>query len=260
VDILLLGQLASTFALGLYNVAYKPTNMLVHFGSTVAVALFPLMAQAPQKGMPVAFERAMRGMGIAGPAVALALSGLAGALVQVLYGSEFAAAAPILVVLAWAAAENWLYAPLGFALQARGRERWWLASLAGGLLLNVAGNFWAIPRWGAVGAAVVTLVSEAALLALGSVLVGRLLGILPSLKPVVIILGATMMGSLTLWALQPGGIMLATVAALVVYGGILILFRVVTAEDVTIVLGWFRGGSEAKLEISGLKHRAPEQV
>ena len=44
-DILLLGQMASTVALGLYNVAYKPTNMVVYFGTTIAGPLFPLMAR-----------------------------------------------------------------------------------------------------------------------------------------------------------------------------------------------------------------------
>lgn len=240
-DILLLGQLATTVALGLYNVAYKPTNLAVYFGATVAGTLFPLMAQAAGGEPPVGFHRAVRGLGAAAPAMALAFSGLAGPLLRVLYGAEFTAAAPILILLAWAAAANWLYAPLGVALQARGQERWWLASLAGALVVNAAGNLWAIPRWGAFGAAAATLASEVVLLGFGAVLVGRELGILPSCRPVLVGLGATAAGGAVLWwALEAVGPAPATLAALTVYGGLLILFRIVTSEDAAMVMGWVR--------------------
>jgi O-antigen/teichoic acid export membrane protein len=239
-DILLLGQMATTVALGLYSVAYKPTNMLVYFGSTVAVALFPLLAQPPRPGTMVPFQRAMRGLGAAGPAMALILSGLAGPLLQSLYGSEYVSAAPIFVVLAWSAAVNWLYTPLGIALQARGQERWWLASLLCGLLLNAGGNFWAIPRWGALGAAAATLASEVLLLVLGAVLAGKTLGMLPPLRPVLVGLNASIMGGGALWLLYGGGVWLATLAALLVYGAILVVFRVVSAADGALVISWVR--------------------
>jgi O-antigen/teichoic acid export membrane protein len=239
-DVLLLGQMATTVALGLYNVAYKPTNLAVYFGATVAGTLFPLMVQAPGTEAPATFRRAMRGLGAAAPAMALAFSGLAGPLLRVLYGVEFAGATPILILLAWSAAANWLYAPLGVALQARGQERWWLASLAGGLALNAAANLWAIPRLGAFGAAAATLASEVALLGFGAVLVRRKLGILPSLRAVLVGLGATAAGGAVLWVLGAVGAVPATLAALIVYGGLLSLFRVVTAEDAVRVIGWVR--------------------
>lgn len=239
-DVLLLGQMASTVALGLYNVAYKPTNLAVYFGGTVAGALFPLLAQARETGTPLAFHRAMRALGAAGPAMALALSGLAHPLLYVLYGAEFVAAAPILTLLAWSAAANWLYAPLGVAVQASGQERWWLLSLAGALALNAIGNLWAIPRWGALGAAGATLASEVALLGVGVLLVERKLGILPSFRPVLVGLGATAAGAATLWLLGALGPVAATLAALTVYGGLLIFFRIVTIADAASVIGWVR--------------------
>ncbi len=239
-DVLLLGQLSSTAALGLYNVAYKPINLAVYFGGTMAGPLFPLMAQSRERGAPVAFSRAMRGLGVAAPAMALAVSGLANPLLRVLYGMEFTPAAPILVVLAWSAAVNWLYAPLGVALQARGQERWWLSILVGGLVVNTGANLWAIPRWGAVGAATATLASEIALLGLGALLVARKLDILPSLRPLLVGLGATAVGGGVLWGLHASGAVPSTVAALILYCGLLICFRIVTVEDATTVWRWMR--------------------
>lgn len=239
-DILLLGQLASTRALGLYSVAYKPTNMLVFLGSTLAAPVFPLMVQASPGEAPAPFHRALRGLGLAGPGMALALTGLAGPLLHGLYGPEYVSAAPLLAILAWSAAANWLYAPLGMALQARRQERAWLVCLGGALALNATGNLWAIPRWGALGAAATTLASEVVLLALGAALVGGRLGLLPPLRPIMVGLGATALGLAALWLVGAGGALPATVTALAAYGGLLILLRGITAEDAATLIGWVR--------------------
>jgi O-antigen/teichoic acid export membrane protein len=237
-DLLLLGQMASSRAVGLYSVAYKAPNLLTYVGSTVAGPLFPLMAQTGPTETPVAFARAVRALGITGPAVALALGGLAAPILQALYGPGYESAAPLLVVLAWSAAANWLYAPLAAALQARRRERAWLAGLIGALLLNAAANLWMIPRWGATGAAWATLLSEAALVAVGATLAAWRLRILPPLRPVLGGLVATVAGSVALWL--SGGGPLGTALALGAYVIPLLLLRVVTLADGSVVLGWIR--------------------
>ena len=125
-------------------------------------------------------------------------------------------------------------------LQARGYERRWLAILICGLALNFGGNLWAIPRWGALGAATATLASEVVLLVLTAVLAGKTLGMFFPLKPVVVGLSATVTGGLAMWLLQDGGPWLATLAALLVYGAILVVFRVVNAADGAMLISWVR--------------------
>jgi O-antigen/teichoic acid export membrane protein len=237
-DVLLLGQLASSRAVGLYSVAYKAPNLLTYLGSTVAGPLFPLMAQTGATENPVAFQRAVRALGVMGPAVALALSGLAAPILGLLYGAEYEAAAPLLVLLAWSAAANWLYAPIAVALQARRCEGWWLAGLIAALAVNAAGNLWMIPRWGALGAAAATLASELVLVAIGTGLLAARLRILPAWRGTAGGLAATVAGCAALWL--GGGGLAGTAAALVAYVVPLLLLRVVTAEDGRLVLGWIR--------------------
>ena len=236
-DVLLLGQLASSRAVGLYSVAYKAPNLLTYVGSTVAGPLFPLMAQTGTTENPVAFQRALRALGVTGPAVALALSGLAAPILGLLYGSEYEAAAPLLVLLVWSAAANWLYAPLAVALQARRCEGWWLAGLIAALAVNAAGNLWMIPRWGALGAAAATLVSELVLVAIGTGLLAARLRILPAWRAAAGGLAAAA-GCVALWL--GGGGPAGTAVALAAYVVPLLLLRVVTAEDGRLVLGWIR--------------------
>ena len=237
-DVLLLGQLASSRAVGLYSVAYKAPNLLTYVGSTVAGPLFPLMAQTGTTENPVAFQRALRALGVTGPAVALALSGLAAPILGLLYGSEYEAAAPLLVLLVWSAAANWLYAPLAVALQARRCEGWWLAGLIAALAVNAAGNLWMIPRWGALGAAAATLVSELVLVAIGTGLLAARLRILPAWRAAAGGLAAAAAGCVALWL--GGGGPAGTAVALAAYVVPLLLLRVVTAEDGRLVLGWIR--------------------
>ena len=187
----------------------------------------------------MAFQCAVRALGVMGPAVALALSGLAAPILRILYGAEYEAAAPVLALLAWSAAANWLYAPLAVALQARRCEGWWLASLIAALAVNAAGNFWMIPRWGAFGAAAATLVSELSLVAIGASLLAARLRIRPTWRATAGGLAATAAGGCRApgWG---GGGPAGTAVALVVYVVPLLLLRVVTVEDGRLVLGWIR--------------------
>ncbi len=239
-DIVLLGQLASPAAVGLYSVAYKPINMMVNLGATASGTLFPFIVQAEGTEGEERLSRITRLFAVVAPGIALAFTGLSRPLIELLYGAAYVEAAPLLTVLAWSAVAYWLYAPVGIALQAKGFERGWLVVLAGGLALNAAGNFWMIPRWGPMGAAVTMLVSEAALACMGAWLAMRTWRVTPSLAALSGIAGSAAAGCLALWILQPAGAAAATLVALGVYGGLLLLCRIVTAEDMTKVIGRFR--------------------
>jgi O-antigen/teichoic acid export membrane protein len=241
-DMVLLGQLTTAREVGLYGAAYKPVTMATYFGTTVAGALFPLMARPSTGAPPVAFERAVRALAILGPAAALALSGLAGVLLAALYGAEFAAAAPALTILAWSVAANWLYAPLSIALQAGGRERRWLGVLVVGVALNAIVNVVAIPRWGAAGAALATLVSEALLVGLCIVAARALALRLPG-RVLAGALAAAAVGAAVLWSAAPLGPVASTAAALAAYGAVVALLRLVGSDDVERVLGWMRAAA-----------------
>ena len=81
-----------------------------------------------------------------------------------LFGQKFAGAAMVLRLLALALAPLALDMLVNNVLVAIGRQRYALYYAAAALALNVAGNAYAVPRYGAVGSAVVALGSYAWLL------------------------------------------------------------------------------------------------
>jgi len=126
------------------------------------------------------------------------------------------------------------------ALQALAGVHGWLVILGGGLVVNRLGNLWGIPRWGAVGAAMATLISELALLGFATVLILRELSSLPSFRPALGGLAATAAGVFVLLVLKESGPIPATLGALVVYCGLLVFFRIITGGDIAMVLEWIR--------------------
>jgi O-antigen/teichoic acid export membrane protein len=231
VDVIVLGQMASTYSLGLYNVAYKPVNMLTSLGNTLASPIFPLMAQVRTPGTPEAVTWVMRGLLAIGPGIAIASTGLASPIIRSLYGSEYASAGPIFSVLAWSAVANWLYGPASMILQARNHERCWTMWIAVGLVLNTAVNLLLIPSWGGLGAALATLISEAVLLLAGTILMWRRMGIRPDAQPLLACFGSTAASLGTLWGLWGWGSVPATSVAFAVYWVVAFLLRLVTPGD-----------------------------
>ena len=155
----------------------------------------------------------------------------------------------MLTLLAWSAAANWLYAPCGIALQARGKEHVWMRALAGAFLLNVLLNLWAIPRWGGVGAAVSTLICEIGLLMAGAFMMARYLGPVLSKATVMASCGATILGLAVWLGLKPWGDLGATAAAGLVYVAVLWLLRVATTADIAKLVGRFRETVQGQVRV-----------
>lgn len=230
-DLLLLSQFVPGSVLGLYSAAYKPITMLTHFGASAAGTLFPYMVDELRAGTSGTFHRVMKVFAVMAPAVALIFSGLAAWMLDALYGAAFKDAAPMLAILAWSAAANWLYVPLCTTLQAKHKEYAWLRGLSLALLVNVMVNLAVIPLWSGMGAAIATLVSEILLLVIGAWLVMKELGYRPPARMIVCIALAAGAGALTLWQSSHWGPIAATGCALTVYVCLLRATRTIGWQD-----------------------------
>ena len=98
-------------------------------------------------------------MGWAGILLATFTSLASGWLVQLVYGSAFAAAAPVLAVQAWMAAFVFFGVARGRWLMARHQQADSMYVDLVAIAINVAMNLLLIPRYGAFGAAVASLVT-----------------------------------------------------------------------------------------------------
>jgi O-antigen/teichoic acid export membrane protein len=162
-DSIMLSKLDGFDAVALYGVAYKFVD-LAHFAATaVTTALLPLLVQACPDRMDEFAAVLRRGttlLAILAGGVLACFLPVAGPLIATLYGTHYAPAAHAARVVVLGCAISYLTSIALIALIAAGRHRRYPLIAAAGLVLNVGVNLTTIPRYGYVGAAYATLLTD----------------------------------------------------------------------------------------------------
>lgn len=162
IDQVMLGAMATQTEVGLYAAAVRISEVWYFVPTAIVSSVFPGLV-ALRSSDPEQFEQKLQQLynllAFLGYAVALPVTFLAPWLVQLLFGSAYQAAAPLLSVLIWAG----LFANLSVVRNSHfialdwGRSLLWATSL--GAAANVLLNLLLIPRYGALGAAIATCLS-----------------------------------------------------------------------------------------------------
>lgn len=163
VDVIMLSQLSTLAAVATYSVAYKfvdLVNMVPWAASTAALPV--LVRHWPDERQ--AFERVAlqicRLLAALGGLIAAGFIVLADDVVPLLYGSEYQSAASAAKVVVGSQCISFAAACGLLILIAAGSHRRFPIIATGGLLVNVAINLVAIPRYSYMGAAWATLVTD----------------------------------------------------------------------------------------------------
>jgi len=164
IDVVLITKLLGYTQTGFYTAAYKFYDLIAFFPAVVSHSLYPvfstLMAQNKLQDVRNALERYLRLM------TALALPMATGAmllsvpLIKILAGEEFVPAAKVLAVLVWAPAILFVYIVVNSLVISQLTK---FATFITGVnvIINIVGNLVLLPRIGIMGAAIMTIVSEA---------------------------------------------------------------------------------------------------
>ncbi len=162
IDQVMLRAMAGEEEAGIYAAAVRLSEAVYFLPVATVMALLPAWSRAREAGGAGA-ERATQGMYDLLTALAFCFAApvtcLSGWLVTLAFGAEFAPAAPVLAIHAWAAifvfqgvvrSQEWVLEDL---------NRWTLWTTLAGAAANVGLNWLWIPGFGAAGAAAATLVS-----------------------------------------------------------------------------------------------------
>jgi O-antigen/teichoic acid export membrane protein len=164
-DTLLLSKMASPRAVGYYGVAYSFTTFFVAIPTLLMTSLLPLIARGTPSELSSIVRRSAQMMATVGVLVATGTAIFASPAIRLLSDQRYLAAATPLRILAVACVLIFLNAVLGYAAVARDQHHRIVYVSVAGLVLNVATNVIAIPRYGINGAATATLLSEVVTLA-----------------------------------------------------------------------------------------------
>jgi O-antigen/teichoic acid export membrane protein len=240
-DQILVFELAGSHEAGLYGAAYRLLDQVQFIPISVMTTLFPLIATA----YAVRLDRVRNLLQASGEYLSMAsLPILAFTIVAaepimvLLFGPQFAAAAPALPILAGAFVSisfGYLVGNMVVILELQHR----FAVYAGiGLVLNATLNVLLIPSYGFLAAAWVTLLTEVTVMSLSARSVLKALRMRPRLGRLMRTLAAASVMGIVTWLARIAGVPLAglaAVAALVYCLGLLTL-RVLTLEEIRSVL------------------------
>lgn len=163
IDMVMLEWMRTPREVGLYAAAYRFLDLAIVLTAALTAPLFTrLSAMAPRdpSGVRAILEEAWTPLLALGLPVVVGLACVAEPLTVALFGAPFADAGPLLAILIWGGLPILLIALPNHALIAADRV-WPLAGVYGlSVLVNVAANLVLIPRWGASGASIATVLCE----------------------------------------------------------------------------------------------------
>lgn len=224
VDMVMLEWLAAPGELGRYAAAYRFLDAVIALAASLGGPLFPRLSSvaldAPGEARRL-LEAGWRPLLALGLPLTVGTLVVAGDLVALLFGAEFAGAAPLLRLLILGTLPLFWVNVANHALIAADRVWALVGVYALSAAVNVAGNLVLVPRWGAAGSAAATVVCEW----LNLVLVVRLLrgafGVRLTAAGLWRYPVATAVMLLAVWAAHPLGVAPAIGLAAAAYAGAL---------------------------------------
>jgi len=162
VDVVMLKEMVGNREAGIYAVATSLSEVWYFLPVVIVASLSPVIIKSRDTN-PDLYIRRLRKLYFfmvwLAVGVALPLSMVSSWLVGILYGQEFGEAAPVLTIHLWAGIAVFLGVASSQYLLAEQLQKISFYRTLIGLLCNIVLNMVLIPRWGAMGAAIATVVS-----------------------------------------------------------------------------------------------------
>ncbi len=160
IDMLMLGVMTGPDQVGLYSASYRILSQVLMTYYLLTNVLYPQLArQTVAERVRMLRPRILLALFASGSAVAALVAVIRGPALTILFGHVFLKAAPLLLVLACAIPLDFLVTYLNSAYIAWSMERKVLVCAVVAAASNVVLNWIGIPRYGAMAAAVNTVIS-----------------------------------------------------------------------------------------------------
>jgi PST family polysaccharide transporter len=162
VDIVMLGKMSGDRSAGIYSAATRLSEGVYFIATIIVSSVVPMLLRARARGSGqylLGLFRLYILMVRISLAIAMPLAVASPFLIQLLFGADFSEASTVLRVHIWASIAVFLGVASSQYLTNEGLQKLSLYRTLIGLLINILLNLFLIPAYGAVGAAIATLIS-----------------------------------------------------------------------------------------------------
>lgn len=163
IDQIMLGQMIGDEAVGIYSAAARISEVWYFIPMAIVASVFPAILEAKKRSEAEYYARLQKLYDLmvwVSVSVALPMTFLATPLVMLLFGETYAAAGTVLAIHIWASIFVFLGVASGKWFLTENRQLLSLQRTVLGAIANIALNLWLIPLYGAVGAAIATVISQ----------------------------------------------------------------------------------------------------
>lgn len=260
VDVWILKPFSGAEAIGLYGTAYKYIDGLNVIPAYFTMAIFPLMsrlARDSREAMARAYILALRLLLMISLPIAVLTTFIARPLILILGGEEFLPGSALaLQILIWSIPVGFINSVTQYVLIAVDQQRFLTRAFVIGVAFNLIANLIFVPRYSYLAAAVITILSEFALLIPFYYAVRRHVTRVP--WPEVIwrpAVAAGVMG-ISLWLGSRWTLPGAVVLSAAIYGGVLVTLGTFRQPDMAAVLQQLPGGWRPSSYANGAAKKA----
>jgi O-antigen/teichoic acid export membrane protein len=162
IDQVMLGNMMGSEELGNYSVAVQISEVWSFIPVVICSSAFPAIARAEISSEELFYahmQRLYNLIAFYAYTVAVPVTFFSKTIIQVLFSSSYADAAPLLSILVWTGLFTSLGAARNVLIIAKNWTRVNLVSIALGCVLNILLNSFLIPEYGAMGAVIATFIS-----------------------------------------------------------------------------------------------------
>ena len=164
IDQVMLGNMASTEAVGNYAAAIKFSEVWYFFPTAICASVFPTIIRAKQRSLEEYYDKLQQLydlMAAMSLTIAIVMTLASDTLVNFLLGTEYTEAGRILAWHIWAGPFVFLGVARSQWLMAENLTKLSFATTSLGAIVNVILNLWLIPLYSGTGAAIATVISYA---------------------------------------------------------------------------------------------------
>ena len=239
IDMVMLTNMVGNYATGIYNATYKLISVLTLFYSVYGAVIFPVMSKFfknDKRLLIISYEKSIKYLMLLMIPLAVGTVFYSLDILQLFYGHEYDAAAPVLSILIWTVCLLFIAGAGNVLLNASHKEMTVTKIYVIAAAFNFVLNLFMIPNYSYIGAAVSTVLSDALIVIIQTYIIIKI-GQKPNKKLIIdllkIIIGSAILGvalyllHLNMWIAIPVG--------LVIYLIVLVCLRVFDSEDKFII-------------------------
>lgn len=233
VDTVILSIMKGAEAVGFYNAAYRLMEALIFFPAVYTTSIFPVFSAlyvSSQKPLKSAYEKSFKYLTILSLPIAVGTTLLADQIILLIFKSAYIPSILTLQIVIWVLPFTFVNYILGSLLTSMNRQYTVLKITIICLAMNIMMNIILIPIYSYLGAAFVTVITDAFSVALSFFVVSRLVSRVAVHKVIFKPAIACLIMALFILLIKTN-LFIEIVLATLIYFGVLIALKTFTPED-----------------------------